>query len=122
MQIKSERVKLVENKLQVSLPEDYARFLEEYGDFEKDGIEIYGYTEEYIDINKIPCVIGATNLYRELLNLSKNEIVLSYTGFEDYIIILDTKSGKIIETDSNRDDRVIANSFEEWFNKNFLML
>jgi hypothetical protein len=115
MQLKSNRVKYVESKLNVILPIEYSEFLDNFGDYEVDGMEIYGYTEDYIDITQVPCVIGATRIYRDGYSLKSYEIVISYTGYEENIIILNTKTGEIFEVDLNGAKNKLSNSFHEWF-------
>jgi len=115
--MKSDRVKYVEDSLNVKLPDDYSKFLTEYGDYEINGSEIYGYTEAYIDVEQIPCVIGATKIYRNDYNLSSSEIVISYSGFEDLIVVLDTKTGKVHEIDLDGNKQLLANSFQKWFSQ-----
>lgn len=112
-----DRISFVERKLGVKLPHDYAKFLTEYGDYEWRGIEIYGYNEYYIDINKIPCVIGATRLYKTDYNLKDNFIVISHTGYEDWIVILDTSSGEVFEMAADGTINRRFKNFSFWFNE-----
>ncbi len=116
MSIKSGRVQNVEHELNVQLPDDYALFLNQYGDFQYEGLEIYGYTEKYTDINIIPCVIGATKIYRKDYNLDSKFIVISYTGIEDILVILDTISNVVYEVGANGVIKQINKSFSDWFN------
>ena len=109
------RIKIVEEALGVRLPEDYADFLVSKGMHESGGIEVYGYNESIKDVNRIPCVIGATRLYREDYQLSPDDIVISHSGVEDEIIVLVTSSGRIF-TVSHQGREEIAASFHEWFN------
>ena len=109
----NDRVKIVESELHVTLPDDYRDFLTDYGFYDKDGLEIYGYTERFSDIDKIPCVIGATKLYREGHNLSEDHIVIGHTGFENYIITLNTKTNRVYETDGSNSKYL--GEFKSWF-------
>ncbi len=109
----------VEKELGVNIPSDYANFLDEYGTYEEDDVEIYGLDDEVIDINKIPCVIGATKILREAIDLPERFLVIQHTGYEGEIICLDTKSGAIYLISDHKQDR-IADSFSEWFNRDIL--
>lgn len=109
----SSRSKYVEDKLGIPLPKDYKLFLDKYGDAETEYFEIYGYTEDYIDIDKIPCVIGAQKLFRQNYPLGKHDIVLAHTGFEDVLIVL-MADGGIYEVSCYDNPRKIAASFKEW--------
>ncbi len=113
--MKINRASVIEKQLNVKLSSDYKNFIDNYGDYEKDGFEIYGYTEDYIDTEKIPCVIGATKLYRKDYNLSPHEIVIGHAGFEDFIIVLDLITGVIYEKNMTGKKTKLAKSFEEWF-------
>jgi len=116
-----ERRDIVEKELGVNIPADYAKFLDEYGTYEEDDIEIYGLDDEVVDINKIPCVIGATKILRKAIGLPKRFLVIQHTGHEGEIICLDTRSGAIyrISSDGMTQDK-IAESFGEWFNRDIL--
>jgi hypothetical protein len=107
---------LVEKELGVGLPTDYIEFLNKYGIYEDDGIEIYGIDDEVKDINKIPCVIGATKTFRTESNLPHHYIAIQHTGYEDELICLDTKSGTIHSL-SFEGEKKIADSFREWFSQ-----
>ena len=72
-----------------------------------------GYTETFSDINKIPCVIGATKLYKDGHQLPKGHIVIGHTGFESYIIVLDTNANIVYETDGK--DIKDMGEFKSWF-------
>lgn len=101
--------------LGISLPEDYRGFIDETGYLELGNIstEVYGYRPDF-DIEKIPCVIAATKLNREDYKLKNHEIVISHTGFEDYIVVLDTISGSVFELNLVGDKKKLADSFSGW--------
>lgn len=105
----------VARELKIKLPEDYANFLNTTGYlcFSNLGIEVYGYKPEF-DIQKIPCVIAATNLNKSNYHLNSSEIVISHTGFEELITILDCNTGKIYEVGFNGLKNEIADSFKTW--------
>ncbi len=115
----SERQQMVADELGVSIHSDYANFLQKYGIYERDGLEIYGINDEIVDINKIPCVIGATKILRKAINLPKAFLVIQHTGYEDEIICLDAESGAIYRV-SDQKKQKIADSFSEWFNRDIL--
>jgi hypothetical protein len=106
---------VVENELKLKLHGEYLEFLNTYGDYCVDGYEIYGYSPEYKDINKLPCVIGATRLYKDSYSLNSHEIVISHSGFEDFIVVLDNQNGTIFEVSSTGKRKKISNSFNQWF-------
>jgi hypothetical protein len=99
----------------ISLPEDYKQFIDKYGYLCLNNIsrEVYGYKLEY-DINKIPCVIGATNLCKIEYKLDHHQLVISHTGYESNIVILDTISGYVLEQNYSGVRKKIANSFSIW--------
>lgn len=107
------RSAFVEQNLGVKLPSDYAIFLNEKGIMEICGLEIFGYCECIQDIEKIPCVIGATRLYRLLYDLEDNFIVLGASGYEEILFVLDIQSGKVYETGFDWRHQ-IADSFDQW--------
>lgn len=108
----SDRLELL---LNIVLPDSYKDFIDKLGylSLSKIGIEVYGYRPDF-DIDKIPCVIAATKLNKEGYNLKENEIVISHTGFEDHIVVLDAASDLIFETNIAGKRKVIAKSFSGW--------
>ena len=61
------RTETVEKELEVEVPAQYAAFLEKYGIYDPPGIagiEVYGINEKLLSYGGIPCVIGATEIYR----------------------------------------------------------
>ena len=109
----------VELKLNIRLPEDYKEFLDQTGYllFNSTSKEIYGYKPGF-DMEKIPCVIAATKLYKKDYDLKSSEIVISHTGYEDYIVSLDTESGSVYELSNTEKARnKIAESFSNWLSE-----
>lgn len=106
---------LVAMQLSTNLPKDYMEFLDNtgYKYIDKLGIEIYGYQQGF-DIEKIPCVIAATNLNKDAYKLSPSEIVISHTGFEEIITILDCETGKVSEIGFDGFRSPISESFSDW--------
>jgi hypothetical protein len=105
----------VANHLDTMLPCDYAEFLDHTGYLHLSnlGIEVYGYKQDF-DISKTPCVIATTNLNKQLYNLKSSDLVISHTGFEELITILDCDTGKVFELGFNGLRKEIANSFNLW--------
>ncbi len=105
----------LESLLGISLPGDYRKFIDESGYLSLGNIstEVYGFRPEF-DVKKIPSVVAATNLNREDYELKHNEIVISHTGYEDHIVILDITSGEIYELGLNRNKEKIADTFSSW--------
>jgi hypothetical protein len=108
------REKIVEKELGVRLPEEYKSFLRTYGIYEYQGGEVYGVTDGMVNLDQIPCVIGATRNARKLHHLPKGYLVISHSGIEDELICLDTATGQI-RSICGGEHKKIANSFNEWF-------
>ena len=112
----SSRTKIIEDNLNVNLPQDYKKFIDDIGIISDERGEIFGYIEN-IDIEQIPCVIGATKLYREdYNNISNKEIVINFDDFKNIPIILDTEDGSIYNVDFNQKTQISPN-FTEWLNE-----
>jgi hypothetical protein len=107
---------LVESNLDVILPNDYKEFLDRFGYICLENIsqEIYGYKNGF-DINKLPCVIAATKNNKIDYNLDPREIVLSHAGYEDRIVILDTRTSYVFELSVEGCKEKLADSFSGWF-------
>jgi len=114
------RKDIVERALGVKLPAQYAAFLEAMGDYTDFGIEVYGLTDDTIDVEKMPCVIGATKIYRRDNRLPHRLLVIHYTGIEDEFVSLDTEDEKVYAFSRFFGDRKVADSFDEWFEKDIL--
>ena len=112
----STRIKIIEENLNVTLPKAYKEFIDNIGIISDERGEVFGYIEN-IDINKIPCVIGATKLYKkEYQNVSAKDIVISFDDFKNVPIILDTVEGSVYSVDFNNKTQISSN-FTEWLNK-----
>lgn len=110
------RSEFVERKLNVKLPSDYKEFIDSIGLISDERGEIYGYNESIKDINKIPCVIGATLLYRkDYPNISEKEIVISFHEVENAPIVLNTLTGKVYIV-QHFNKKLISKSFKEYIN------
>lgn len=105
----------LESLLGITLPDDYREYIDKTGYLvlSNIGIEVYGYRPDF-DIEKIPCVIAATKLNREDYKLQNHEIVISHTGYEDYIVVLDAISGSVFELNLVGDKKKLADSFSSW--------
>ena len=114
------RKNIVETALGVKLPTEYEVFLETYGDYQDRGIEVYGLTDDTVDVEKMPCVIGATKIYRRLHGFPHRFILIHHTGIEDETIGLDTEDEKVYSISRVFGDRKIADSFDEWFDRDIL--
>lgn len=113
------RSEFVENTLRVKLPKDYKEFIDTTGLISDERGEIFGYKESIKDIYKIPCVIGATLLYRkDYPNISEKEVVISFDDYENTPIVLDTTTGKIYRI-SHTQKKLLSKSFKEYL-KSFL--
>lgn len=105
----------IESLLCVNLPKVYKDFIDTTGYLclENIGVEVYGYKPNF-DIKKIPCVIAATNLYKEAYALRDSEIVISHTGFEELIVILDTDTEYVSEIGFSGVRTKVADNFSTW--------
>lgn len=112
----SSRTKVIENNLNVNLPQSYKKFIDDIGIISDERGEIFGYIEN-IDIEKIPCVIGATKLYKEdYKNISNKDIVINFDDFKNIPIVLNTENEIIYDVDFNKKTQ-ISPSFTEWLNE-----
>ncbi|MGO9570620.1 MAG: SMI1/KNR4 family protein [Desulfomonilaceae bacterium] len=104
----------IERELNVCIPDDYDTFLKRYGYYDESGVEVYGISENMVDFETIPCVIGATKNARKIYEFPKSFIVIHHTGIEDEVVLLDTNDGKVYLM-SHGEIQKIADSFHEWF-------
>ena len=114
------RAQIVEATLGVKVPRQYERFLSKYGIYRTFGIEVFGIDDDLLSYEGIPCVIGATKIYRKEYNYPHRLLVIHYTGLEDEFICLDTENEKIYAMSRVFGNRKIADSFDEWFNRDIL--
>jgi hypothetical protein len=114
------RAEIVEEELGVKIPAQYAAFLEKYGIYEHGSCEVYGVHENLLGYDGIPCVIGATKLFRKHYNLPHKFLLIHETGVEDEIICLDTESGEVRAFSQDFGDRKVADSFDEWFERDII--
>jgi hypothetical protein len=105
----------IELQLNVILPEDYKVFLDKTGYLSLSNIsqEVYGYKQGF-DVEKLPCVIGATNKCKLDYSLNSEDIVLSHTGYRDRIVVLDTTTSHVFEVCLDGHKQLLADSFSEW--------
>jgi hypothetical protein len=114
------RAQIVEAALGVKVPKQYERFLNRYGIYRAFGIEVFGIDDSLLTCEGIPCVIGATKIYRKEYNYPHRFLVLHYTGFEDEFICLDAENEKIYALSECFGNRKIADSFDELFERDIL--
>lgn len=112
----SSRTKIIEENLNVNLPQDYKKFIDDIGIISDERGEIFGYIEN-INIEKIPCVIGATKLYKEdYKKISNKDIVIHFDDFKNMPIALNTEDESIYNVDFDKKTRISSN-FTEWLNE-----
>lgn len=117
----SNRTKKIEDCLNVILPKEYKDFIDDIGIISDERGEVFGYIED-VDANKIPCVIGATNSYKEdYKNILDAEVVVSFDDFKNTPIILNTKDGAIYDIGFEKKTK-ISNDFNEWLNDKVYLL
>jgi len=109
-----ELVELVENELNVKLPLEYVEFIKKYGTLSTENGEIFGIDKEMEDFEKIPCVIGATKLYRRSYPISDNEIVISFDDLFNEVVVLDTLSGEVYRINQQGKRTLVASNFSEF--------
>lgn len=114
------RKKIIEEELGVRVPQQYAVFLDKYGIFHARGIEIYGISDALLSYDGLPCVIGATRIYRKREGLPHRFLVIQHTGMEDETICLDTEDENVYSFSRVYGKRKIADSFDEWFEKDII--
>jgi len=103
----------LEKLLNKKLPMEYKKFLDSQGLISENGKEVYGFSPN-LDINKIPCVIGATNLYKKIYNLKDNELVVSFDELENSPILLNIEDGKIYSIDIQNNRKLLYGNFLEF--------
>jgi hypothetical protein len=114
------RTEIVEKALGVKVPDQYSVFLENRGGFQTYGIEVYGMSPKLLGYDGIPCVIGATEIYRRTEDLPHRFLVLHNTGIEGEIICLDTEDGTVHAISYYLGNRKVADCFDEWFQRDIL--
>jgi hypothetical protein len=114
------RKEIVERELGVRVPAQYAAFLEKYGIYHTFGVEVYGISDSLLRYDGIPCVIGATELYRRTIDLPHRFLVLYHSGYEDEMICLDTEDEKVYSISWTFGTHKFADSFDEWFQTDIL--
>ena len=111
----NKRINTIEYNLNIIISSEYKDFIIKYG-LISDNFEVYGYIEN-IDIDKIPCVIGATYLYKETYKkISSNEIVIAFDDYLNSPIILNTDNNNIYCIKDNN-KVLIETSFNLWLQK-----
>ena len=106
----------LEKLLNKKIPDDYKEFIDKEGFISKNGVEIYGYSPN-IDIDKIPCVIGATNLYKKLFPLNDDELVIAFDYLYNTPILLNISNGNIYKINNNNKRNLLFNNFKEFYNE-----
>ena len=114
---KEELIKLIEKELHVKLPIDYVEFIKNYGTVSNEYYEIFGIDEEMEDFEKIPCVIGATKLYKKTFPIEDDEIVISFDDLLNEIVILNTTSGIVYRKNQQGKMTKVSSSFQKFLEK-----
>lgn len=108
----------VAKELGFNLPDDYSEFLNSLGYLYLNnlGIEVYGHKAGF-DIQKIPSILAATDLNKRAYQLHASEIVISHTGYEDLITVLNCNTSRVYEIGFDGFRNEIANCFGAWLIK-----
>jgi len=111
--ISEDKIKRIEELLDVKLPEQYKWFLRKYGEGGFMGIEIMGYvSEDFIS------VVSETKSYRELFNLDKDYIIIE--DIDEYYYCISCKSGKVFTGDMRTGpDTLKAETFLDFLYERF---
>lgn len=105
---------MIEDSLRVTLPKEYAKFIEEFGIYDGEYYEVYGYDENIKDIQDYPCVIGATKRNRAFYPLLPQEIMIHHDEYLNSIVVLNCENGAVYNIDFE-ERKEIATNFAEWF-------
>ena len=114
------RKEIVEQELGIKVPDQYAAYLEKYGIFHAFGIEVYGISDDLLNYDGIPCVIGATKKLRKSEGLPHRFLVIESIGVDGIITCLDTEDEKVYSISYVYGDEKLADSFDEWFQKDII--
>ena len=114
------RKEIVERELRVTVPAQYAAFLDKSRDLPSPGVEVYGISDKLLGYHGLPCVIGATEKSRRADRLPHRFLVIHHTGIEDEMICLDTENEKVYSISWVFGNRKIADSFDEWFQRDII--
>jgi len=114
------RKEIVEKELGVTVPEQYAAFLEKYGILNAERREVYGIHDNLLGYDGSPCVIGVTQIFRRDEGLPHRFLVVENIGVDGVIICLDTEDEKVYQISRVYGDCKIADSFDEWFETDIL--
>ncbi|ACD48463.1 hypothetical protein HPCU_05175 [Helicobacter pylori Cuz20] len=96
----------------MKLPKDFEDYCEAYGNFNENGLEIFG-TLKSQATDKLPAFQAATKLYSQHYDLEENEIVIYYDDYLNAVVVLN-EEGEVFNVDLE-DRQKIATSFKEWF-------
>lgn len=87
-------IRRIEDVLNVTLPEDYKKFIRCHGAIDEDDLSIYG-SWKGDQGEDIPSVIGYTKILRKSIDLPENYIVIHSIGSDE--ILLDTDNSYIYQ-------------------------
>lgn len=110
------RTQIVERCLGVKLPSDYAQWLESEGYYNGEYYDVFGYLESFEDIGDYPCVIGATERYRDHPLLNNDDLMIHFDEYLNTLVVLSCRDGGVYNVDFSYRHK-IAESFADWFKK-----
>ncbi len=111
----SPRGKIVEQALNVTIPNDYAWFLNRYGTYKAGPVHIYGISDETEDLDEPTCVIGATKVQRDYYGLPHRFLVLYFHEREEITVCLDTEGEGVYLMEPEVEEEKLADTFDFWF-------
>lgn len=107
---------IIEKKLMCKLPNDYAEFVNKHGYCILNDKEIFAYDKTIEDIDSLPCVIGATNIFRNMNLITNEDIAISQE--DEYIVGIHLNTGEVFYSCMDGTRKVVASDFKTWINTN----
>lgn len=115
--VKRDTIHLAEKYLGLLFPQDYIRFLEEYGNIMVEGIWIYGIQDEYFESPMISDRVRATMDARRNLSFPDNLFIITDEDGEEFHCIDCSEGGGTIKTWNIYERKIVdklADTFTEY--------
>ncbi|MCR5289371.1 MAG: SMI1/KNR4 family protein [Treponema sp.] len=120
-----ELVQKAENFLELKFPDEYRRFLLEFGCGDVDGVEIFGIINDKFETNSVPDAIAITSKERKNVALEKNLIIIADSPEYYYALDISNTSVHVIELiplKKASECEIVSNSFGEFLCSQFGIL